>query len=59
MDQHDADAMRLYQCCISSAVVEYLQKQMRVKVRDCVYTAQVVIWMMIRRWLLAERNPGQ
>lgn len=54
MDQHDADAMRLYQCCISSAVVEYLQKQMRVKVRDCVYTAQVVIWMMIRRWLLAK-----
>jgi hypothetical protein len=51
MDQPDTDAMRLYQQCISSAVVEYLQKQMRVKMRDCVYTAQVVIWLMICQWL--------
>jgi hypothetical protein len=54
MDQHDVDTMSLYQRCISSAVVEYLQKQMRVKWRDCVYTAPVVIWMMIRRWLQAK-----
>lgn len=45
------DAMGLYQRCISSAVVEYLQKQMRVKMRDCVYTAPVVIWLMICQWL--------
>jgi hypothetical protein len=31
-----------------------LQKQMRVKTRDCVYTAAVVIWMMIRQWLQAK-----
>jgi len=43
--------MSLYQRCISSAVVEYLQKQMRVKARDCVYTAPVVIWLMICQWL--------
>jgi len=51
MDQQNADAMRLYQRCISSAVVEYLQKQMKVKMRDCVYTAPVVIWLMICQWL--------
>jgi len=54
MDLPSADAMSLYQRCISSAVVEYLQKQMRVKTRDCVYTAAVVIWMMIRQWLQAK-----
>lgn len=46
--------MRLYQRCISSTVVEYLQKQMHVKMRDCIYTASVVIWLMIRQWLQAE-----
>lgn len=51
MDQPSADAMRLYQRCISSAVVEYLQRQMKVKRRDCVYTAPVVIWLMICQWL--------
>lgn len=45
------DAMSLYQRCISGAVVEYLQKQMCVKMRDCVYTAPVVIWLMICQWL--------
>jgi len=51
MNEADSDAMSLYQRCISSAVVEHLQKQMRVKTRDCVYTASVVIWMMICQWL--------
>ena len=41
------NALALYQQCISKAVVEYLQKQARVKVRRSVYTAQVVIWLMI------------
>ena len=46
--------MGLYQRCLSSAVVEYLQKQTRVKVRRCVYSAQVVIWLMIRQRLQAQ-----
>ena len=51
MDQPVADAMSLYQRCISSAVMDHLQKQVRVKRRDCVYTAPVVIWLMICQWL--------
>jgi putative transposase len=51
MSQTSSDAMGLYQRCISSAVVECLQKQMHAKTRDCVYTAAVVIWMMIQQWL--------
>jgi hypothetical protein len=31
--------------------VEYLQKQAQVKMRRSIYTAQVVIWLMILRWL--------
>jgi putative transposase len=46
--------MGLYQLCISSAVVEYFQKEMRVKTRDCVYTAAVVLWLMISQWLQAK-----
>lgn len=51
MSETASDAMGLYQRCISSAVVECLQEQMRVKTRDCVYSAAVVIWMMIHQWL--------
>jgi len=51
MDQPAIDAMSLYQRCISNAAVEYMQKQMRVKRRDCVYTAAVVLWLMIWQWL--------
>jgi len=40
------DVFGLYQGCVAG-VVEYLQKQMRLKVRRSVYTAQVVIWLMI------------
>jgi hypothetical protein len=46
--------MGLYQRCLSSAVVEYLQKQTQVKMRRCVYSAQVVIWLMIRQRLQAQ-----
>jgi hypothetical protein len=47
--------MGLYQGCISASVVEYLQRQMRVKkMRDCVYRTEVVIWLMIHRWLEAK-----
>ena len=31
--------------------MEYLQQQARMKIRRSVYTAQVVIWLMIRQWL--------
>ena len=41
------DALALYQQCISNSVVDYLQKQARLKVRRSIYTAQVVIWLMI------------
>jgi len=47
MDQTCQDAFELYQRCISSGVVEYWQKQARMKIRRCLYTAQVVIWLMI------------
>lgn len=51
MDTPCEDAFRLYQCCIPVAVVDYLQKQMQCKVRRSIYTAQVVIWLMIVQWL--------
>jgi putative transposase len=51
MDQTCEDAFAVYQRCISSGVVEYLQKQARMKIRRSIYTAQVVIWLMIRQWL--------
>ena len=47
MDQTCEDAFALYQRCISSGVVEYLQKQALMKIRHCIYTAQVVMWLMI------------
>jgi hypothetical protein len=47
MDQTRDDAFGLYQRCISSGVVDYLQKQAPMKIRRSIYTAQVVIWLMI------------
>ena len=41
------DALGLYERCISSGVMEYLQKQARLKIRRSIYTAQVVMWLMI------------
>jgi len=35
------------QRCLSQGVVEYLEKQTRVKFRRSIYTASVVIWRMI------------
>lgn len=54
MDQPCEDALGLYQRCISSGVVEYLQKQARMKVRQSIYTAPVVIWLMILQRLQAR-----
>ena len=42
--------MGLYERCLVS-VIQYLQKQMKVKVRRSIFTAQVVIWLMIRQRL--------
>lgn len=42
--------MGLYERCVVGAI-EYLQKQMKGKVRRGVFTAQVVIWLMIRQRL--------
>lgn len=47
MDETGEDVFELYQRCISSGGVEYLQKQAKVKVRQSIYTTAVVIWLMI------------
>ena len=54
MDQPCQDAFSLYQRCISSGVIEYLQKQAGVKVRRRIYTTPVVMWLMI----LQRLHPG-
>ena len=51
MDSLCEDAWGLYERCISTGIVEYLQKEAHVKVRRSIYTAQVVIWLMILQWL--------
>jgi len=51
MDQTCEDAFTLFRRCISSGVVDYLQTQARMKIRRSIYTAQVVIWLMILQWL--------
>jgi hypothetical protein len=53
MEQTCSDAFGLYQRCISQGVVEYLQKQAGVKMRRSIYTAAVVIWLMILQRLQA------
>ena len=45
MDQQ-ADIWELYHRCMAG-VVEHLQREMQLKWRRCVYTAPVVIWLMI------------
>jgi hypothetical protein len=47
MDQPCEDACALFQRCISSGAVEYWQKQARMKIRQCVYSSAVVMWLMI------------
>ena len=55
MEPELEDIFGLYQRCVAG-VVECLQKQMRLKVRRSVYTAQVVIWLMIVQRLQARRT---
>ena len=47
MNELCENALGLYQQCISKSVVEYLQKQARLRLSRSIYTAQVVIWLMI------------
>ena len=42
-----ANVLDLYQQVVSAGVLEYLQKQAGVKIRRGVYSAQVVLWLMI------------
>jgi putative transposase len=50
VDTQLEDVMGLYERCVVG-VVEYLQKQMGLKVRRSIFTAQVVMWLMIRQRL--------
>src|ERR1700687_6080859 len=47
MDARWEDVLGLYQRRISSRGAEYLEKQVRRKARRSIYTAQVVIWLMM------------
>ena len=49
-----ANILDLYQRVVSASVVEYLQKQTHRKVRRCVYSAPVVLWLMILQRLHAN-----
>lgn len=49
------DVLGLYERCLSG-VIEYLQKQMQMKARRSIYTAQVVIWLMIVQRLQPRRT---
>jgi len=53
MEQRCLDAFGLYQRCVSQGVVDYLQKQAGMKMRRSIYTAAVVIWLMILQRLQA------
>jgi len=58
MDQTCEDAFALFRRCISSGVVDYLLQQAQMKVRRSIYTAQVVIWLMMLAATATERNVG-
>jgi hypothetical protein len=47
MDQQRQDAFALYQRCVSGEVVAYLQRQLQLRVRQSIFSAAVVIWLMI------------
>jgi hypothetical protein len=53
MEQTCSDAFGLYQQCVSQEAVDYLQRQAGVKMRRSIYTAAVVIWLMILQRLQA------
>jgi putative transposase len=53
MEDLSPDVFSLYERCISGGVVEYLQKQAGIKARRSIYTAPVVLWLMIVQRLQA------
>ena len=42
-----ANILDLYQRILSAGVLEYLQKQTGMKIRRGVYSAQVVLWLIV------------
>src|SRR5436309_12395801 len=46
MDPQCEEVFGLYRQCLTG-VIEHLQKQMQLKMRRSIYTASVVIWLMI------------
>jgi hypothetical protein len=54
MNPEYEDAWALYRRCVCQGVVEYWQKQMHVRMRKSIFTAQVVIWLMIVQRLQAN-----
>jgi len=57
-DQTCEDAFGLFRRCISSGVVDFLQKQAQMKIRQSIYTAQVVIWLMMLQATATEGDVG-
>jgi DDE family transposase len=55
VDTQLEDVMSLYERSVSG-VIEYLQKQMKPKARCGIFTAPVVIWLMIRQRLQPRRT---
>jgi len=55
VDTQLEDVMGLYERSVSG-VIEYLQKQMKPKARCGIFTAPVVIWLMIRQRLQPRRT---
>lgn len=51
MDCDQVSVMVLFQRCITAGVMEYLQKESGVRVRLGVYSAQVVLWLMMAQRL--------
>ena len=54
MNYDQASVLGLFQRCITAGVMEYLQKQSGVRTRRGVYSAQVVLWLMMAQRL----QPG-
>jgi hypothetical protein len=55
MGQTCEDAFALYLRCISSGVVDYLQQQARIKIRQSIYTAHAARWRDVWRRCWPER----
>ena len=54
MDSQCEDVLALYQRCVCQGIVEYWQKQMHVRMRKSIFTAGVVMWLMIVQRLQAK-----